>query len=188
MSFKYQINITGDCANNGNGGVQIDIISDPNGVSVEFNYTLPPYGLPSEFDNTTPPYTFEWVSPNLGIDYSLSSLTKTNLSSGNYSVNVYDSSIPSRNTDQIFFTISSGFTCNILNVSKTTCGLNNGGVTATTNTSFTTINYNIYTSNNDLVVTTTLPTYNFLSAGTYYIVAQDFGGCSARSESCIFVK
>ena len=180
MAFAYEIYLTGDCSHNGSGVAQITILNQTNVPT-----TPAPYPITSITQLLTPPYTFEWVSPNLGIDYSLSSITKTNLYSGNYTVIVYDSSVPSRNSDQIFFTISSGFTCSIVNVSKTTCGLNNGGVTATTNTSFTSINYNIYTSNNDLVVTTSLPTYEFLSAGTYYIVAQDFGGCSARSESFI---
>ena len=180
MAFVYEIYLTGDCSYNGSGVAQITILNQMSTPT-----TNAPFPISSITQLLTPPYTFEWISPNLGVDYSLSSITKTNLYPGDYIVNVYDSSLPTRFSDSLFFTISSGFTCNVSGVSKTTCGLNNGSVTATTNTSFSSINYNIYTSNNDLVVTTSLPTYDFLSAGTYYIVAQDFGGCSATSESFI---
>lgn len=160
----YTLSLTGDCFSSGLGAANI---------------------LPT---NGVPPYTFEWVEPYLGIDYAVYESTRTGLNSGVYSVNITDSTKPTNIVSTSNIIISSGICCTISNVSPTTCNLNNGSVTGFSNNSENVITFNLYTDGDVLINTTSSAIYgvfNFLSAGTYYLTVEDFGGCSARSESFI---
>lgn len=158
-TFDYSISVTGAC-DSGYGTVQI-------------------YGI-----GGVPPYTFEWINPNLGIgDY------KTDLAPGDYLVRGNDSTLPVNNEFYINIPVSSGCCSTILGVSSTTCGLDNGSVTGTCSTVYSSVNYYLYTTNDEFVYAQTVNTnqviFGSLSAGTYYLEAVDLGGCVCRSADFI---
>jgi hypothetical protein len=117
MAFNYNINVTGDC-NNTSAGIINLIIS-----------------------GGSDPYTVQWITPELSTDYNISSVTKTNLVSGTYSIRVNDSTLPTNQVEFINIPVSSGVCCSILNVDNTTCSLNNGSVTGTSTTQYSSTNY-----------------------------------------------
>lgn len=159
--------ITGDCSNTNIGQFQIEIAG------------------------SAPDYTIGWLSPALGnipLGVGVTSYTASGLSGGTYIFEVVDSCVPP-NYFPVNIFISTGSCVNISNIENTTCGFDNGSLTATTTNfyglgSFYLYDYlsNLITSgdsvSNDFV-------FNSLSAGTYYIVANDGGGCTGKSESCI---
>lgn len=164
--FNYNILLTGDCSNLGNGAISIL-----------------PYG-------GTPPYTVDWYSPNLGADViSVSPSVRTSLSSGNYAVRLNDSTLPTNFEFFVNIPLSDGVCANIESVKGTTCNTNNGSVTATTTSDYSSANYFLYTSTGGYLTSGTTNNNNFvfnsLSAGTYYIIAQDLGGCTGKSQTFV---
>jgi hypothetical protein len=166
MAFNYIINVTGDCNNTSDGIINL-IIS-----------------------GGSSPYTVQWVDPVLSTDVNvISSVTKTNLVSGTYSISVNDSTLPENEVEFINIPVSSGVCCSILNVDNTTCSLNNGSVTGTSTTQYSSTNYSLYhgdgvfsqsaTTNQDNVI------FGSLTAGTYYMTVLDLGGCTGRSQNFI---
>jgi hypothetical protein len=166
MAFNYIINVTGDCNNTSDGIINL-IIS-----------------------GGSSPYTVQWVDPVLSTDVNvISSVTKTNLVSGTYSISVNDSTLPENEVEFINIPVSSGVCCSILNVDNTTCSLNNGSVTGTSTTQYSSTNYYLYhgdgvfsqsaTTNQDNVI------FGSLTAGTYYMTVLDLGGCTGRSQNFI---
>jgi hypothetical protein len=165
MAFNYNINVTGDC-NNTSAGIINLIIS-----------------------GGSDPYTVQWITPELSTDYNISSVTKTNLVSGTYSIRVNDSTLPTNQVEFINIPVSSGVCSSILNVGNTTCSLDNGSVTGTSTTQYSSTNYYLYhgdgvfsqsaTTNQDNVV------FGSLTAGTYYMTVLDLGGCTGRSQNFI---
>jgi hypothetical protein len=165
MAFNYNINVTGDCNNTSDGIINF-IVS---GGSL--------------------PYTVQWIDPVLPTDIILSSVTKTNLVSDTYSIKVTDSSLPTNQVEYINIPVSNGVCCSILNVGNTTCSLNNGSVTGTSTTQYSSTNYYLYhgdgvfsqsaTTNQDNVI------FGSLTAGTYYMTVLDLGGCTGRSQNFI---
>ena len=166
MAFNYIINVTGDCNNTSDGIINL-IIS-----------------------GGSSPYTVQWVDPVLSTDFNvISSVTKTNLVSGTYSISVNDSTLPENEVEFINIPVSSGVCCSILNVDNTTCSLNNGSVTGTSTTQYSSTNYSLYhgdgvfsqsaTTNQDNVI------FGSLTAGTYYMTVLDLGGCTGRSQNFI---
>jgi hypothetical protein len=154
MAFNYIINVTGDCNNTSDGIINL-IIS-----------------------GGSSPYTVQWVDPVLSTDVNvISSVTKTNLVSGTYSISVNDSTLPENEVEFINIPVSSGVCCSILNVDNTTCSLNNGSVTGTSTTQYSSTNYSLYhgdgvfsqsaTTNQDNVI------FGSLTAGTYYMTVLD---------------
>jgi uncharacterized protein (DUF2141 family) len=132
----------------------------------------------------------QWVDPVLSTDVNvISSVTKTNLVSGTYSISVNDSTLPENEVEFINIPVSSGVCCSILNVDNTTCSLNNGSVTGTSTTQYSSTNYSLYhgdgvfsqsaTTNQDNVI------FGSLTAGTYYMTVLDLGGCTGRSQNFI---
>lgn len=165
-AFTYFVSITGDCSG-GNTGV----------ISI----------LPS---GGTPPYTVEWVNPYLGADtISFSPAIRTGLSASTYSVRLNDSTLPTNAEFFVNIPVSSGVCSSILSVANTTCGLNNGSVTAQTNSSYSSTNFYLYDGNSNYITSgiTALSTlvFNSLSAGTYYIISQDLGGCTGQTQSFV---
>jgi hypothetical protein len=165
-AFNYYISITGDCQNTNSGIASVYLTGG------------------------TPPYTVEWVVPNLGSEIvSLLPSIRTGLSADTYGVRVNDSTVPVNGEFYINVPVSSGVCCSILAVQNTTCNLYNGSVTGTSTSDYSSTNFYLYFVDGTYVssglTNTSTITFGGLSAGTYYMVAQDLGGCSGQSQSFI---
>ena len=166
MAFNYTINVTGDWQNNSSGVINL-LVTDG-----------------------TQPYTVEWISPVLTTDIQVTgAVTKTGLESNTYAVKVTDSSLPTNVVEYINIPVSSGVCCSILGVQDTTCSQNNGAVTGTSTTQYSSTNYYLYHGNDvfSQSATTNQGTVQFgsLTAGTYYMTVLDLGGCTGRSQNFI---
>lgn len=165
-AFDYSILITGDCSSTDSGVISI----------------LPNGG--------TPPYTVEWISPNLGVDIvTLSASIRSGLSSGTYALRLNDSTLDVNQEFYVNIPVSDGVCCQILGIQNTTCDLDNGSVTGTSSSDFSSTNFYIYTSADSFVSSAITNTnqviFDSLSAGTYYMVVQDLGGCTGKSQTFI---
>jgi hypothetical protein len=74
-------------------------------------------------------------------------------------------------------------------VEGTTCSLNNGSVTGSSSSNYSSTNFYLYDSN-DTYITSAITNLNqvifdFLSAGTYYMAVVDLGGCTGYSPNFI---
>lgn len=161
--FSYFISITGDCSNSNNGVISI----------------IPTGG--------TPPYSVEWVNPYLGSDtVTLQPSVRTGLSASTYALRINDSTLPVNQEFIVNIPVSDGVCASIVSVNNTTCNLNNGSVTAQTDSSYSSTNFYLYDGSSNYITSaiTALSTvvFNSLSAGTYYIVAQDLGGCTGQTQ------
>lgn len=166
MAFSYNILVTGDCQNNSSGSI-----------------SFLPYG-------TTPPYTVEWVTPNLGTEVVTTSPSiKTNLPFGTYILRVNDSTLPVNGTYNINIPVSSGVCCVIISKSSTSCGDNNGSITATSTSNYSTTNYTLYSGDSSFITSASTNNsqiiFSNLTAGTYYVAAVDIGGCTGYSETLV---
>lgn len=165
MAFNYTINVTGDCQNTSSGIIDLIITGG------------------------TLPYTVQWIDPVLNTDIVLSSVTKTNLYGTTYSLKITDSTLPTNQVEYINIPVSNGVCCSILGVQNTTCLQNNGAVTGTSTTQYSSTNYYLYHGNGvfSQSATTNQGTVEFgsLTAGTYYMTVQDLGGCTGRSQNFI---
>lgn len=163
--FDYNINLTGDCQTNGGGTIILTL------------------------SGGTPPYSVNWINPDLNIDTTYSSSTRTGLSSGTYVVEVNDSTIPENSTFLINIPVSSGMCVTILNTKNTSCGLNNGSITGTSTCAFSYAEYTLYSGDGTSIETTAVNSEYFyfdnLQSGIYYIVGIDLGGCTGYSETFI---
>ena len=166
--ISYTLSITGDCSNTNSGAVFLEFTG-----------------------SSAPPYTVTEVSTSglfptsTGVDYSVNGLP-----AGNYTILVEDFCLSPGPTEQyINIYISSG-SCLSIETSGTTCGFDNGSVDVTFNNFYGLGSVYLYDISNNLIesASTTTAAFNFttsLSAGTYYVVGDDGGGCTGRSESCI---
>ena len=166
MSFNYNLSVTGDCQSTGSGIAALFI------------------------SGGAAPYTVEWISPSLPTDIDVyDSITKSPLYGGVYSVRVNDSTIPVNQNLYINVPISSGVCASILGVQDTTCALNNGSVTGSSSSVYSSNNYYLYHSDGVFTqsATTNQTTVVFgnLTAGTYYMTVLDLGGCTGQSQSFI---
>jgi hypothetical protein len=161
----YSLSVTGDCTNLSNGAIDISI------------------------GGATPPYNVEWVTPNLGNDLSVYSSFRSSLSYGTYSVIISDSSLPTNNQLLVNIPVSNGVCCYVSGVQGTTCGLDNGIVTGTSSSDYSITTYYLFDSGSTLInsanTSTNIILFEYLTAGTYYMVAQDIGGCTGRSETFV---
>jgi len=163
-SFQYNISTTGACSTSG--------------------------AISLRLSGGTPPYTVQWATPNLGVDtvYSFPSI-RTGLSAGEYTVNVNDSSLPTNLEFFINIPVSSGVCANVAGVQNTTCSLNNGSITGSSSSNYSSTNFYLY-SGTDVYITSAVTNTNEaifqnLTAGTYYLLVQDIGGCTGVSETII---
>lgn len=165
-AFDYIISITGDCQNTNSGAISLSLTGG------------------------SEPYTVQWVDPNLGVDIiTINPSIRTSLSAYTYGVRVNDSSLPTNQEFYINIPVSSGVCATILGVEGTTCSLNNGSVTGSSSSNYSSTNFYLYNSN-DTYITSAITNLNqvifdFLSAGTYYIAAVDLGGCTGYSPNFI---
>lgn len=164
-AFDYYISVTGDCTDTSSGILSV------------------------YFTGGTPPYTVEWIQPNLGTDITILESTRTGLISGNYSIRVNDSTLPVNEEFYINLPVSSGVCTTIDVVSGTTCGLDNGSVVVSSTSDYSTSYYYLYTLDDTYISSGVSNTFYFefttLSAGTYYVVGQDLGGCTGQSQTFI---
>lgn len=165
--IQSTIAITGDCTNSSLGSVYIEFTGS----------TAPPY--------TVSEVTTSGLFPTSAatLDYFVDSLPP-----GNYTIAVEDFCIPPT-IDYINIVISSG-TCVSIETSGTTCGLNNGILNITFTPFYGLGTVYLYDITNNYIGSATTATQTFtypqaLSAGTYYVIGNDGGGCTGRSESCI---
>lgn len=165
-SFNYFISVTGDCQNTDSGAIAIS------------------------FTGGTPPYTIEWVDPNLGTDVvTLLPSVRTSLSADTYALRVNDSTLPENLEYYVNIPVSSGVCCSILSVVDTTCALNNGSVTGTSSSDYSSTNFYLYQGDDTYVTSAITNTseivFGNLTAGTYYLLAEDLGGCTGQSSNFI---
>lgn len=163
------LSVTGDCSNTNSGAFSFNVIG------------------------TNPGYSIYWVSPSGGTTVSLTGPSYTynvaGLSAGTYTFEIHDSSLPTNCeiTQNIY--ISSGSCVSLGGHINTTCGLNNGVLTAQTTSNYNTAYFYLYSNTNGYIKSgTSLSTqyvFNSLSADTYYVIANDGGGCTGSSETCI---
>ena len=162
-AFDYNIAVTGNC----NGNVGKVILTASGG---------------------TPPYTFDWYTPNLGVDSLTATSTRNFLNTGVYAVRINDSTLPINQEFDINVTVSNGICADMFNVSGTTCNQDNGSFTVSASTDFLQVNYDIY-KDGSFVGTQLAPSsgniFPNLAPGVYSVVVRDGGGCSAQTESCI---
>ena len=165
-AYEYNISITGDCQNTNSGVISLSLTGG------------------------TPPYTVEWVDPNLGADtVTILPSIRTSLSADTYAVRVIDSTVPTNEEFYINIPVSSGVCATILGVEGTTCSSNNGSVTGSSSSDYSSTNFYLYTSN-DIYITSAITSVNqvifgSLTAGTYYMAVVDLGGCTGYSPNFI---
>lgn len=164
--FEYFISVTGDCTNTGQGAITLS------------------------FSGGNPPYSVEWITP-LQADFvdTIEPVTVTNLYPDTYIVRVNDSTLPENQEFFINIPVSSGVCGSIVSVTPATCDLDNGVVIATSTSLFSSTEFFLY-QNDDTFVTSALTNnseveFINLSAGTYYLIVQDLGGCTAKTQSFI---
>jgi len=171
--FTITTSVTGDCQNNSSGGFYLNIVG-------------------------TGPFLLEWIVPNGNPNTSVQfeeikfDFYQINgLPVGNYSVAITDNcNNPSSQLQVINITISSA-TCVSIEVEDTICGLSNGSLTATTSTYYGQGFFDVYKDNVYFTgFTGSSNPYIFLNLddGIYYVIADNGGGCTGRSESCIIMS
>jgi hypothetical protein len=138
----------------------------------------------------TPPYTVEFISPS----YASQTITTqpaslVGIASRVYQVRVNDSSLPTNNEFLLNIPISSGVCGSISAVQNTTCGVNNGSVTGSSTSLYSSTDFSLYNINNNYLASATTNTneavFGSLSAGTYYLGVTDLGGCTAFTQTFI---
>ena len=165
--LSYSVSISGDCNNSSSGGFTINIFGQ------------------------APDFIIQWLSPyttTIPLGAGVTEYTQNSLSAGTYTFNIIDSCSPN-NTRLVNFNISNGTCVSITNTQNTLCGLSNGSLTATTSNLYNVANFSLYdnvtgflssgdTNDNYYV-------FSNLSASTYYVIANDGGGCTGKTESTI---
>ena len=165
-TFDYNILVTGDCSNTNVGSISLGLTGG------------------------TSPYTVEWLSPVLSTDIIITEpAIKTGLSATTYAVRVNDSTLPINEEFYINIPVSSGVCATILGVQGTTCSENNGSVTGTSSSDYSSTTFYLYHGDGvfSQSATTSQSTIEFgsLTAGTYYMTVLDLGGCTGQSSSFI---
>lgn len=155
--------ITGDCSNTGAGEILLSLTgsSGPFTISETTSTGLLP----------TSAVTFDYYVTNLPSNY--------------YSLTIQDSA-----GDIIYspFYISSGTSVSI-STTGTTCGFDNGQILAATSNVYGSALFYLYDTLNNFIYSGSSATNQFLfdslTGNTYYVVADDGGGCSGSSPSTL---
>lgn len=164
--FSYIINITGDCESNSSGSISV----------------LPLGG--------TSPYNVQWITPNLGTDgVSIYPSVRNGLNAGTYTLRLSDSTLPTNLEFFVNVPVSDGICTDIDGVRDTTCATNNGAISASSTSDYSSTYFYLYNSGGSLV-TSAITNVNFinftnLSAGTYQILVRDLGGCTGQSQTIV---
>jgi len=159
----YNLSVTGDCTNSGLGAVSFEITGDSPTFTV---YEATTTGL-------------------LPTDIGVTSYSAVGLTGFSYFVYIQDAT---SDPPSIFgFNISTGVTVN-LTVIGSTCGNDNGSITATTQSVFGSNTYTLYDVFGnfiDIKNAGTFAVFDPVSADTYYVTVSDEGGCSGTSETVL---
>lgn len=164
--LNYNITVTGDCSNNNSGAFNLFVNSG------------------------TPPYTVQFITPSFPSQTIIAQpASLVGLASNVYQLRVNDSTLPVNSEFLLNIPISSGVCGSIVAVQNTTCGNNNGSVTGTSTSLYSSTNYSLYDVNNNYLTSATTNTstivFGGLSAGTYYLGVTDLGGCTAFTPTFI---
>ena len=164
--LNYNIIVTGDCSNNNSGALNL-FVSDG-----------------------TPPYTVQFLNPYYSPQTIIAQpASLVGLASGVYQVRVNDSSLPINNEFLLNIPISNGVCGSISAVQNTTCGFDNGSVTGSSTSLYSSTNFYLFNVNNTYITSATTNTneaiFGSLSAGTYYLGVIDLGGCTAFTQTFI---
>jgi hypothetical protein len=165
----YDLSVTGDCSNTNVGAFNVSIVGD------------------------APDYSIQWINPASGttsLGVGVTNYEIQNLSAGTYTFNIIDSCIPTNTRQAVNVYISSGTCVSIDAHIDASCDLNNGSLTASTTNYYGTASFYLYETTLGYITSGTSfdNTYEFdniLGEGVYYVVANDGGGCTGKSESCI---
>ena len=155
---------TGDCSNTSIGAVIFNVTGDTPPFAVTcLNSSLPPTSA------LTAPFYYE----------------ATGLSGDTYFLQIIDGA---SNGTILSVYISSGTSASI-DSTNTTCGFDNGSVTGFTSGVYGYASFTLYDGSDNYITSasTSNSYYDFqsLSAGTYYVVADDGGGCTGITASVI---
>lgn len=160
-----QYAVTGDCENKGYGEVFLQVDGDTPPFAV--NCISSPCSLPTSA--LTSPYIYYY----------------SGLTAGTYFLEITDGGGASV-VQSVY--ISSGTTATI-DSAHTTCGLDNGSITGFTSGIYGSTSFYLYDGDDNFITSATSVVNNYvfqsLSAGTYYIVANDGGGCAGITPSVI---
>jgi hypothetical protein len=164
--LNYNITVTGDCSNNNSGALNL-FVSDG-----------------------TPPYTVQFLIPYYSPQTIITQpASLVGLASGVYQVRVNDSSLPINNEFLLNIPISNGVCGSISAVQNTTCGFDNGSVTGSSTSLYSSTDFYLFNVNNTYITSATTNTneavFGGLSAGTYYLQVTDLGGCTAFTQTFI---
>ena len=162
--LDYNIAVTGDCSNNNSGAFNLYV------------------------SGGTPPYTVEFYNPVYAPQtITVQPASLVGLASNVYQLRVNDSTLPVNSEFLINIPISSGVCASVVAVQNTTCGDNNGSVTGSSTSLYSSTNYSLYDVNNNYLTSATTNTdavvFGQLSAGTYYLGVTDLGGCTAFTQT-----
>ena len=156
---------TGDCSNTSIGAVTFNVT----GTTPPFAVTCLNSSLPPSSALTAPFYSYE----------------ATGLSGDTYFLQIIDGA---SNTRLQSIYISSGTSASI-DSTNTTCGFDNGSVTGFTSGVYGYASFAIYDGSDNYITSASTPNnfYEFqgISANTYYIVADDGGGCTGITPSVV---
>lgn len=164
--LNYNVAVTGDCSNNNSGALNL-FVSDG-----------------------SPPYTVQFISPSYASQIiTTGPASLAGLASNVYQIRVNDSSLPTNNEFLINVPISSGVCGSIAAVQNTTCGVNNGLVTGSSTSLYSSTDFFLYDVNDNYIksanTVTNSAVFGELSAGTYYLGVRDLGGCTALTSTFI---
>jgi len=161
---------TGDCTNSSIGAVNVEITG------------------------SAPDYTIQWVQPSsygtISLGVGVTGYTQTGLSGGTYIFNVIDTCSPDNTVLPVSFYISTGTCMSITSTQDTTCNFANGVLTASTANLYNeTASFYLYDNSLGYLTSgisyTNEYVFTNLSPGTYYVIGDDGGGCTGKSETCI---
>jgi len=147
-----------------------------------------------EIFGTSPDYSVQWVYPRTDLVFlgpGVTTYTEYNLSAGTYTFQLYDSCISNPDPVLVSFFISSGACVSISDHTDTFCGVNVGSLTAQTQNSYGESTYYVYETTNGFYTSGTSLNNFFITSvpsGIWYVIADDGGGCTGRSETCIVLS
>ena len=169
--INYELFITGDCTSSGVGEVYIEITGG------------------------TPPYTVTESTTSGLLPTSAGTLTYyfSGLTAGTYVLEIQDSCLsPAPTVTYLNIPISSGTTIQINDIIHTTCGDNNGIIEFEFNPFYGSGYYELYETTLGYISSgqTAIATNSVgpLTAGRYYFIGDDGGGCTGSSATAIVLS
>lgn len=174
--------VIGDCQNNGSGSFTLNLSASSEPISI--TWFLP----------------YPW-QPGGGATVETGILsgarTYSNLPAGLYVLEINDScgsptAVTENNRTTLNIYVSSASSCiSISNVTPTTCGFSNGILTATTANFYGQGQLILYKDDIPIQTAITISdttVFENLDSGVYYLIGDDGGGCTGRSNSSIVMN